>query len=295
MEFKNRSHEEGFEVFFAERHVRWDLFVSCFSWMQYIPALVSIWRNRSFRSPIWLAAFAALYSAEKVIPTAMILFKKEAYIRHRTSISAVVRLLKMWTCDAFLSCWMDYSDKNSFREWTLLGTLFANNWISMMNWGLLHPTPDSCWLALHVGHLALLLWRQPSSLRQLEGGLHHLAPLTGVVNAMGAKLGMGPFSGRDVLFWVWLLLEVIGGFVLPLWLTYRMQLSSRRQWRRGFLKRHAESPRGGSSSSGGPSTPDRDPGLDIWPTWTLFLPQSAALLVLSFVAGHDFKLLQYVV
>ncbi len=74
--------------------------------------------------------------------------------------------------------------------------------------GLLHLTPDSCWLALHVGHLALLLWRYTSSLRQLEGGLHHLAPLTGVVNAMAAKLGVGPLSGRDVLFWVWLLLEV---------------------------------------------------------------------------------------
>ncbi len=42
----------------------------------------------------------------------------------------------------------------------------------------------------------------------MEGGLHHLAPLTGVVNAMGAKLGMGPFFGRDVLFWIWMLLEV---------------------------------------------------------------------------------------
>lgn len=42
----------------------------------------------------------------------------------------------------------------------------------------------------------------------MEGGLHHLAPLTGVVNAMGAKLGRGPFSGRDVLFWIWMLLEV---------------------------------------------------------------------------------------
>lgn len=84
--------------------------------------------------------------------------------------------------------------------------------------------------------------------------------------------------------------------MLPLWLTYRMQLSSRRQWRRGVLKRRSESPRGGSSSSsGGPSSPDRDPGLDTWPTWALFLPQSVALLVLSFVAGHDFQLLHYMV
>lgn len=70
----------------------------------------------------------------QVIPTAIILFQKEAYIRHRTSISAVVRLLKIWTSDAYLSCWMDFSAKSSLWEWTLLATVFANNWLSLINW-----------------------------------------------------------------------------------------------------------------------------------------------------------------
>ena len=83
------------------------------------------------------------------------------------------------------------------------------------------------------------------------------------------------------------------GFLLPVFWTYKAQLHTRRLWREDVLERLAEDPPG--SSRRGASLPVHDPGLDILPTWVLLLPQSVVILVLSFVAGHDFKLLQYMV
>jgi hypothetical protein len=92
--------------------------------------------------------------------------------------------------------------------------------------------------------------------------------------------------------------QVFGAFLLPFLLTYRMQLRSRRHWRRGLSKRPTEPPRildQGSSSSRGEVSPDKHPGLDIRPTWALFLPESLAFLMLCFVAGQDPRMLQYMV
>ena len=87
--------------------------------------------------------------------------------------------------------------------------------------------------------------------------------------------------------------QVFLGFLLPVLWTYKAQLHTRRLWREDVLERLAEDPPG--SSRRGAPLPDHDPGLDILPTWVLLLPQSVVILVLSFVAGHDFKLLQYMV
>ena len=35
-------------------------------WMQYIPCLINVWRNRLIRSPLWHAVFLTLYTTEKV-------------------------------------------------------------------------------------------------------------------------------------------------------------------------------------------------------------------------------------
>ncbi len=91
-------------------------------------------------------------------------------------------------------------------------------------------------------------------------------------------------------------MQVVGGFLVPFWFMYRLQLRSRRHWRQRVLKRRRAESAAQSSSSGRETQPAvRDPGLDIRPTWTLFLPESLAFLTLSYVAGQNFKLLQYMV
>lgn len=80
---------------------------------------------------------------------------------------------------------------------------------------------------------------------------------------------------------------MFGSFLLPFWVGYRRQLRTRRQWRQAVLKRRTD-PHGGEGV-----LPDRDPGLDIRPTWGLYLPESLAFLAVSFVAGSNFKVLQY--
>lgn len=45
-------------------------------------------------------------------------------------------------------------------------------------------------------------------MQRIEGGLHYLSPLTTMVNSMGARVGAGPFSEREVLFTLWTILEV---------------------------------------------------------------------------------------
>ena len=65
---------------------------------------------------------------------ALIAFNSKAYVRHRTSCLVLLRLLVIYTTDAYLSFWMDYSDKGSFAVWNLLAWVFANNWISLANW-----------------------------------------------------------------------------------------------------------------------------------------------------------------
>lgn len=83
--------------------------------------------------------------------------------------------------------------------------------------------------------------------------------------------------------------QVVGGFLVPIWVTYKIQLSSRRQWRKGLLKRRSQD---GTDRA---LSPTRDPGLDIRLTWALHIPESVAVLVLSYVAGTNFQLLQYMV
>ena len=56
--------------------------------------------------------------------------------------------------------------------------------------------------------MARIFLRHSSSMRRMEGGLHHLSPLTGVVNTMGARSGISPISERELLFTLWTILEV---------------------------------------------------------------------------------------
>lgn len=70
----------------------------------------------------------------QVIPTAAMAVYSRAYIRQRTAVQILVRLLKVYTSDAVLFFWMDLPDKNSFSQWTLLATLFGNNWLALANW-----------------------------------------------------------------------------------------------------------------------------------------------------------------
>lgn len=97
-------------------------------------------------------------------------------------------------------------------------------------------------------------------------------------------------------------LQVFGAFLLPFLVTYRTQLHSRRQWRQGVLKRLLEPlDQGGSTGiergavEGSCRADERDPALDIRPTWSLFLPESVAFLTLCFAAGFDVRMLQYMV
>ncbi|BDA44483.1 hypothetical protein COCOBI_05-6700 [Coccomyxa sp. Obi] len=294
MEFKHRRYEEDFQKSFTEKHLIWDLSVCLVGWMQYIPCLINLWRNRLIRSPLWHAVFLTLYTTEKLLPTIMIAVASGLYSRRRTAILALVRLVEMYTTDAYLAFWMDFSDKSSSFEWTLLVTVFANNWISAAHWGILQPIPNQRWLAIQAIDMARIFLRRSSSMRRMEGGLHHLSPLTGVVNLMGARLGAHSMSERELLFTLWTILEVGGGLLVPCWLNFRMQLGSRRLWRKGIMKRRREAAR---SSRGNLVDPDPavDMGLQIRSTWSLYLPELLAFLTLCFAAGHNRELLHHMV
>ena len=74
-----------------------------------------------------------------------------------------------------------------------------------------------------------------------------------------------------------------------------MQLRSRRHWRKVVLKRPIAQPQDQGDTLEEDLPPVKDAGLDIRPTWTLFLPESLVYLTLSYVAGENFRLLQYMV
>ena len=80
----------------------------------------------------------------QMMPTAMILFFSKFYTRHRTLLLGVTRLLEMFSTDAYLSFWMDYSDKGSCFEWSLLASVFANNWISAAHWCAAQISNQGC-------------------------------------------------------------------------------------------------------------------------------------------------------
>lgn len=67
---------------------------------------------------------------------------------------------------------------------------------------------DRKMLGGQVADVARVLLRQSTSMRQMERGLHHIIPLTGVVNAVGARFGIWPFSERGLLSCLWMLLAV---------------------------------------------------------------------------------------
>ena len=79
-------------------------------------------------------------------------------------------------------------------------------------------------------------------------------------------------------------------------LSYVSQLRNRRRWRTLHLSRLGHSL--GSASDGTPASSPAEqayPELAILPVWTLFLPQAAVLLVLSFAFGQGADLLFYMV
>ena len=82
--------------------------------------------------------------------------------------------------------------------------------------------------------------------------------------------------------------------MVPCWLNIRMQMGSRRLWRKGILKRRTEAAR---SSRGNPDEPDQAPdvGLQIRSTWSLYVPELLAFLTLCFAAGHNRELLRLMV
>lgn len=62
--------------------------------------------------------------------------------------------------------------------------------------------------------LARMFVYNPTTLSQLEGGLHHIAPLVRVVNALVIPVGAPPISARNLLFLMWLVQEVCTPFSL---------------------------------------------------------------------------------
>lgn len=56
--------------------------------------------------------------------------------------------------------------------------------------------------------LARLFLSNTTAMRQVEGGLYHLTPLVGAVNALVTKMGFPPISARNILFGLWAILQV---------------------------------------------------------------------------------------
>ncbi|KAK9915656.1 hypothetical protein WJX75_002226 [Coccomyxa subellipsoidea] len=298
MEFKGREHEKQYQTFFAKQHLTWDLLVYLIGLCMSTPVMINFWKNSHIRSPLWYAAFLTIFIMGKVIPAVMITRYGGVYTQHRTAVVLATRLLEFYITHAYLSFWADSSDQDVFAEWIVLACVFANISISTAAWGFLLPVPNRWWSIIQILDLGRHFLCHTTRLRQMEQGMHHLAPFMGNENNLIGKLGVPPLSEPNGLLLFWIVMEVFGAFLLPFLLTYRMQLRSRRHWRRGLSKRPTEPPRildQGSSSSRGEVSPDKHPGLDIRPTWALFLPESLAFLMLCFVAGQDPRMLQYMV
>ncbi|CAL8470445.1 g9987 [Coccomyxa elongata] len=287
LEFKGRTHERRFQIFFAEQHLTWDLFVCSVCWCMTPSILITFWRNNDTRSLLWYAAYMTAFVVSKGFPVVLITRHSGLYIRQRTAVALTMRLMEMCIGNAFMSYWMDFSNKAVFSEWITVACIFGNSWMSAGLWGILLPIPNRWWMVIQVIDLARILLRKTRSLDQVSGGLHHLRPLAGALGAVATKLGLAPVTEWDLLFCMWTFLEVFGSSLLPFWVCYRRQLRNRRQWRQAILKRRSD------SQDGGPLLPDRDPGLDIRPTWGLYLPESLVFLAVSFVAGSNFKVLHY--
>ena len=62
--------------------------------------------------------------------------------------------------------------------------------------------------------LARMFVYNPTTLSLLEGGLHHIAPVLRVVNALVIPVGAPPISARNMLFLMWLVQQVCTPFSL---------------------------------------------------------------------------------
>lgn len=74
---------------------------------------------------VYFLQFSSLY---------LLFFKRDFYIRHRTAIGVLVRVLLIYGCNAYLAFWQDFADQQSFLEWTVVAVVFANSWMSVLFW-----------------------------------------------------------------------------------------------------------------------------------------------------------------
>ena len=56
------------------------------------------------------------------------------YIRQRTAIALIMRLSELCIGNAFVSFWMDFTDKDVFSEWIIIACVVGNNWMSAAIW-----------------------------------------------------------------------------------------------------------------------------------------------------------------
>lgn len=97
--------------------------------------------------------------------------------------------------------------------------------------------------------------------------------------------------------------QIVGGFLFPCYLNYNSQLRARRLFRKHIEKQRARSAaaleasgsQSGAAEGVNHRAETRDRGLDIRPNWKLHLPEGVAFVVLSYVAGQNHQLLQYMV
>lgn len=184
------AHEQ---IFFAEQHLTWDLFVCSVCWCMTPSILITFWRNNDTRSLLWYAAYMAAFVVSKVrfdqmstlarravfvsffvlfltvasrnkcnsmpikkasqdawhmtghqimasmhylqgFPVVLITRHSGLYFRQRTAVALTMRLMEMCIGNAFMSYWMDSSNKAVFSEWKTVACIFGNSWMSAGLW-----------------------------------------------------------------------------------------------------------------------------------------------------------------
>lgn len=122
---------------------------------------------------------------------------------------------------------------------------------------------------------------QDSEVLCLNGNFAESMTMRNLLPSSGIQRGIGYF------------MQVLGGFLLPCYLNYNSQLRARRQFRKQILTQRLRSASGMGEGSLSSTLRLRDRGLDIRPIWKLHLPEGIAFVVLSYAAGQNTQLLQY--
>ncbi|BDA51275.1 hypothetical protein COCOBI_18-1520 [Coccomyxa sp. Obi] len=240
---------------------------------------------------LWIprGPFYLLVILEKVIHAYFILAQPSMFIRHRTLVLSALRIVNMVSGDMYCSFWA--SDVDLTKPARFYGIALGNggNIICLLFWAIFNITPSGWYLGLQLLHVAKCFYEAPKSVERLQPYLHHLTPLKNWVHRSPVTLLLHPsdLSERTLLLYIWAVLRVLVGLVLPCSFVYRCQLQSRRLWRYAELKRTEER----RSMDGNESAANVQEGMKLLPVWKLYLPHMVIALIVAAVSGHDAKLL----